>query len=170
MTMTHLKNPIIWLISPHVVLATGLYLLADRYLSVSVMLGPTLAYAGFWAILGFVALYSRPVKIRFLTGLLVLTLIMPVRFIDWDTRKPFLKDLYRIQPGMTLPQVEQIMGQYRQGSGWPANPNPEAQHPGELTIPDSIIYRHTDEGWGDSDWGVVTFADERVIEVQFLPD
>jgi hypothetical protein len=33
-----------------------------------------------------------------------------------------------------------------------------------------INYRHTTEGWGDSDWGLVTFQAGRVSQVEFLPD
>ena len=31
-----------------------------------------------------------------------------------------------------------------------------------------LTYRHTDEGWADSGWGVVTFENGRVVEVRFL--
>jgi len=31
-------------------------------------------------------------------------------------------------------------------------------------------YRHTNEGWGNSDWGVVTFEDGRVVQTEFMPD
>ena len=33
-----------------------------------------------------------------------------------------------------------------------------------------VTFRHTDKGWGDSDWGVVTFREGHVTETEFLPD
>jgi hypothetical protein len=71
---------------------------------------------------------------------------------------------------MTETQVEQIMSSYRHGSGWPANPNPEAVEPGDLIVPETVIYRHTNAGWGDSDWGLIRYHDGRVVTVEFNPD
>jgi hypothetical protein len=33
-----------------------------------------------------------------------------------------------------------------------------------------MVYRHTSEGWGDSDWGEIHFEEGRVVEIRFLPD
>jgi hypothetical protein len=152
------------------VMAAGLYILADRYLAISVLLMPALAYCGFWAVLGFVLFHTRSMRQRFLLALLIFSLILPVRFIDWDSRKPFLKDLYQVHVGMTEAQVDQIMGNYIRGSGWPTNPNPDVAGVAELAIANSVIYRHTDAGWGDSDWGIVTYRNGRVVDVRYSPD
>ena len=151
-------------------IAVSLYILADRHLAISVLLIPALAYCGFWAVLGIVLFQARPARQRLVLALLVFAVILPIRFIDWDSRKPFLKDLYRVSSGMTETQVDQIMGKYIRGSGWPANPNPEAIKPGQLAIANSVIYRHTNEGWGDSDWGIVTYRHGRVVDVRYSPD
>ncbi|NIO72298.1 MAG: hypothetical protein GTN71_25565 [Anaerolineae bacterium] len=93
-----------------------------------------------------------------------------VRFVDWNSRKPFLKDFYRIREGMTPAQVEQIMGDYMIGGGAPlGSPKTELNERGEI-VTGTVTYRHTDEGWGNSDWGVVTFEDGRVVKIEFLPD
>lgn len=152
------------------IMAVGLYLFFDRYLAVSLLILPTLAYCGFWAVIGFFLLYTKSVSYKLFVLLTLLALILPVRFINWDSRKPFLKDLYQIEVGMTEAQVEQIMGNYIKGSGWPASPNPEASQPGELTLPQATIYRHTTMGWGDSDWGMVTYQDGQVVAIDFSPD
>jgi hypothetical protein len=39
-----------------------------------------------------------------------------------------------------------------------------------LVFPGTIVYRHTNEGWGDSDWGMVEFAGGKVVKVEFSPD
>jgi hypothetical protein len=39
-----------------------------------------------------------------------------------------------------------------------------------MAQPDRLVYRHTDEGWGDSDWGEIYLENGRVVEIQFLPD
>jgi hypothetical protein len=44
-------------------------------------------------------------------------LVLTIRTINWNSRKPFLRDLYRIKEGMTAAQVEQIMGNYTTGGG-----------------------------------------------------
>jgi hypothetical protein len=33
-----------------------------------------------------------------------------------------------------------------------------------------VTYRHTTEGWGGSDAGVVTFEGGRVVQIEFLHD
>jgi hypothetical protein len=43
-------------------------------------------------------------------------------FFPISSRQPFLKDLYSVQAGMSVAQVNGIMGKYKKGTGWPANP------------------------------------------------
>lgn len=110
-------------------------------------------------------------------------------FVDWTSRKPFLRDLHRIQPGMTEEQVRQIMGKYMEGTGWPAPPGmtpgqhgtlaeagsdvrymASASAGGELRLHDSLVFRHSNDGAFNSDWGIVTFANGTVVEVRFSAD
>jgi hypothetical protein len=99
---------------------------------------------------------------------------LTISTINWNSRKPFLRDLYRIKEGMTAAQVEQTMGDYMTGGGVPAG-SPGIRLDGRLieqgaTATGTISYRHTNEGWGNSDWGVVTFEGGRVVDVWFSPD
>src|SRR4051812_42230671 len=46
---------------------------------------------------------------------------------EWDSRKPFLRALARIEAGMSGPEVRSLMSTYIEGTGFP--PNPLASHP-----------------------------------------
>jgi hypothetical protein len=109
-------------------------------------------------------------------------------FVPWNSRKPFLRDFEKIRIGMTLSEVEMIMGDYIKGTGWQALRSTEtsmatptvlssditmktSDNPsGELEIQDTIVYRHSNEGAYNSDWGVVKFEDGKVVGKTFLPD
>ncbi|NMO16044.1 hypothetical protein HPC49_01575 [Pyxidicoccus fallax] len=137
-------------------------------------------------LLGFFGTRAAPRKVR--VGLLLgfVVGIGAIRAAEWNSRKPFLRDLYSVKPGMTQAEVEAIMGRYLHGTGWPAHPlSPTgtvvdaasgATHAststprGELALAGSIVYRHTNEGWANSDWGIVRFENGRVSDVSFSPD
>lgn len=129
-----------------------------------------------------------------LCGLFLLAMVA-LWFSPVSTRQPFLRDLDRVETGMTLAQVEAIMGGYMKGTGWPEpppftkSPTPqssktqnikdlatgsthqiEADKKGELQIAGAVTYRHSDEGEYNSDWGVVSFQNGRVSKVEFMPD
>ena len=105
-----------------------------------------------------------------------------------EGRLAFVDDLYSIQKGMTRSEVEEIMGSYMTGTGWPAAPESSnagtltevgsgaeyattTSDSGELAIKDSIVYRWYDkDGDFDSDWGVVRFKDGKVVDVRFMMD
>ncbi len=152
-------------------IALGIFLIFDFAALASVYVKFTAVYAGFWALVGALFLHDRPLPEKLLILILFVLVIFSIRFVDWNSRKPFLKDLYSIQEGMTPAQVEQIMGNYRIGgeSPFPDGPETELDERGEI-ITGGITYLHTDEGWGDSDWGVVIFENGRVARVEFLPD
>jgi len=149
-------------------IAFGVFLVLDLFFQVSVYLRFVAAYAAFWTLVGALLLHASLLRRKVLILSLFVIVVFSVHFINWNSRKPFLRDLYRIEQGMTEAQVEQIMGKYIQGTGWPASPLGEMTKPEELVPPNSVVYRHTNEGWGDSDWGVVTFEDNRVSQVEFL--
>ena len=74
-----------------------------------------------------------------------------------------------------LARVQQIMGDYMGGTCQPDNPfglptGESAAETEELALSGRAVYRHTNEGWGDSDWGEITFEKGRVVRIQFLPD
>jgi hypothetical protein len=125
------------------------------------------------------------------------TLVIPVAaialswilyLVPWNSRKPFLKDLHSIRSGMDEGQVRQIMSGYLEGTGWPTvyggessgegsltdlgsgTTRPTTSVHGELAITDSLVFRHSDDGAYNSDWGIVTFDKGRVVNVEFSPD
>jgi hypothetical protein len=154
--------------------ALGLYLILDLALSVSIYVQITVLYILLWALVLPLFLADAPTHRKFLiVGSLAIALVS-MRAIHWNSRKPFLKDLYRIRDGMSAAQVQQIMDGYMTGGGIPLD-SPGPRLDGRLAEQNApavgtISYRHTNEGWGDSDWGIVTFEDGRVVEVRFLPD
>jgi hypothetical protein len=112
-----------------------------------------------------------------------------LHLVPWSSRKPFLRDLANIKPGMSVEEVRSVMARYVEGTGWPTNPftedgggvlqeagtdrefQIEANTAGEMEIQNSIVFRHNpDDGRFNSDWGVVEFSHDRVIKVSFLPD
>lgn len=96
--------------------------------------------------------------------------------IDWTSRKPFLRDVARIRPGLTERDVRKIMGRYLEGTGWPAAPldleadAKSAAATGELTLRDALVFRHSTDGRFNSDWGIVRFAEGRVVATEFSAD
>jgi len=151
-------------------LALSIFLILDLGLAVSLYLRFVAIYTAFWVLVGALLLYGHPMREKLLILGLLVMVAFSVRFIDWNSRKPFLKDFYRIREGMTPAQVEQIMGGYMIGGGAPlGSPRTELNGWGEI-VAGTVTYRHTNEGWGDSDWGVVTFENGRVVKIKFLPD
>jgi hypothetical protein len=110
-------------------------------------------------------------------------------FVPWSSRKPFLRDLGRIKAGMTENEVRNRMARYKEGTGWPAMVTTNSDgasvlrdassglaHPagvspsGQLTLRDALVFRHSDDGQFNSDWGIVSFTNGRVAQVGFSPD
>lgn len=110
-------------------------------------------------------------------------------FVPWSSRKPFLRDLYSIRPGMTESQARQIMGRYMEGTGWPAVYGNASNAPGslvdagsgatyatdvtpsgEMAVRDFIVYRHSTDGAYDSDWGIISLSNGVVLGVSFSAD
>ncbi len=136
----------------------------------------------------------RPVPVRrqvarvgVLAG--VMGVMAALNLVNWTTRKPFLRDVARIQAGMTEAEVRHIMGRYMEGTGWPASPfdrpgsrgtlaidgsgsqySTTTSSEGQMVIRNSLVYRHSNEGAFNSDWGIVSLADGRVTHVEFSPD
>ena len=90
-------------------------------------------------------------------------------FLIPSTRKNFIKDLNKIKYGMTSFQVESIMGKYIKGTGWPSNPC-VSDSKGELCFEGMQVYRHNNHEKYNSDWGVITYNQDKVVSVEFSPD
>jgi hypothetical protein len=121
---------------------------------------------------------------------LIYAVIASLYFVEWTTRKPFLRDLARVQVGMTGADVRRIMSGYMEGTGWPASPydnstdssstltdvgsgsqySTTTSASGEMVIRDSLVFRHSTNGAFNSDWGIVSLSGGRVVKTEFSPD
>lgn len=139
---------------------------------------------------GLVRLVPVRSQLRRLSVLVALIVsISALYFVDWTTRKPFLRDLARVRVGMTEAEVRGIMGRYMEGTGWPAIPGSSTNAPGTLNIAgsdsqystetsssgqmvirDSLVFRHSNDGAFNSDWGIISLSSGRVVSVEFSPD
>jgi hypothetical protein len=152
--------------------ALTVFLVLDLAIAASVRLPFTASYAALGVLVGALLLHRVPLRPKLMILALFLVALFSVPFIAWNSRKPFLRDLYRVREGMTRAQVDEIMGQYMGGDyGGPPSSSSDCVYDeqGHL-LAGSITYRHTNEGWGNSDWGVVTFENGRVVETRFYPD
>jgi signal transduction histidine kinase len=155
---------------------------------------PVVGWLYLSVVIVFVAGLIRPVSVRSQIGrvgvlVAIIAVVAAFYFVDWTTRKPFLRDLDRIRVGMTETEVRQIMGRYMEGSGWPAIPgsstnasgtlniigsdsqySTETSPSGEMGIRDSLVFRHSNDGAFNSDWGVISLSSGRVVSVEFSPD
>ncbi len=160
----------------------GLIVIASIALTLFALCELGLAYAVAWWLylsvaIVFAAGFIRPVSVRSQIGRLgglaaIVAVVAALYFVDWTTRKPFLRDLDRIRVGMTEAEVRQIMGRYMEGSGWPAIPGSSTNAQGTLNIvgSDSLVFRHSNDGAFNSDWGIISLSSGRVVSVEFSPD
>lgn len=105
----------------------------------------------------------------------IMTALVALHLLPFCSCKPFHRDLDRVAPGMTYAEVEQLMGSYMKGAGakWyvaPWGERPPTEPPAGGPLEGTVIYRHSDVWYHDSDWGMVTFADDRVVHVEFSGD
>jgi hypothetical protein len=153
-------------------IALSVFLVLDLVFQVSLYWQFVVMYAAFWLLVGALLATGRPLRDKLLIlGVFVLVL-GSVRFVDWNSRKAFLRDFHGLREGMTVEEVDQIMSGYMKayGGGPPQSQNEyEFDEQGEV-VAGWVTYRHTNEGWGDSDWGVVTVENGQVVRLQFLPD
>lgn len=100
----------------------------------------------------------------------VCLVLLTMHLLPWTSRKPFLQDLSKVQQGMHRTEVESLMAGYLRGTGWPKSPFGPPNESAEYEISNSIVFRHSDHGDFNSDWGVVRFEDDHVVSVEFLAD
>jgi hypothetical protein len=138
----------------------GGYLLLDRLAAVSLNPRAVALFCGLalLALAPFLLGRRRATQIALPLG--PLCAMLAVHFVDWDSRKPFLRALDRVEVGMTIAEVDATMAGFLRHPALPDSADGEA----------IISYRHTTEGWGDSDIGVIRFAGGRATSCEFLPD
>ena len=148
-------------------LAWGVFFIFDLFGSVSVYLRFTAAYAAFWVLVGALLLHDSSTRRRVLILGLFAIAILSMPFINWSSRKPFLRDLQRIEEGMTEAQVKQIMGKYIKEADLPSCLLSEATGTEGLSPGNCVFYRHTAASGSNSDWGVIAFENDRVARTEF---
>lgn len=103
-----------------------------------------------------------------------LSAVLALYVLPWHPRKQFVWDLYSIRPGMSVAEVEAVMGGYIKGAGRKWGGDGGAAYPaGEAagTATGTMTYRWNATDWEyDADWGQVEFAAGRVVGVRFLGD
>ena len=146
-------------------LALSTFLILDLVGSVSLYPAFVTVYALGWVPAGWFLLHPQPSRVRILALVLLLGLFFSIRAVNWNSRKPFLKDLDRVRVGMTESQADQIMARYRKR----ISPQAVVDERGEVRS-GIVSCRHTAEDWGNSDIGILTFENGRVVATEFLPD
>jgi hypothetical protein len=141
-------------------IVADLYLLFDKLAAVSLYPVAVVSFAALGVIACLPLLAGRSRAVQLALPLLVVLLVLMVQLINWDSRKPFLRALDRIEPGLTVEQVDTLMSGYLRS---PARPGTS----GDSSV---IAYRHTDEGWGNSDIALITIINGHVTSREFLPD
>ena len=146
-------------------IALSVFLILDLTGSISLHPGIVALYAFCWALVGLLLLYSRPLREKVVILTLFLVALGSVRFVDWNTRKPFLRALDRVTAGITEAQADEIMDGYIKG----ISPMAQVDEQGGVGW-GTVSYRHTTEAWGNVDVGVLVFQSGRVVRVDFFPD
>lgn len=119
----------------------------------------TAAYATYGVFCGtLILLWKGPRRASMVVAIGALLGLSVLRVVPWTSRKEFLRHFNEIKIGMTMEEVGFRMHGYEFG---------------ERPLPSGPIMRtyiHSRSGRFDSDWGVITFAGGRVVELKFLPD
>jgi hypothetical protein len=100
-----------------------------------------------------------------------------------DSRDDFLAVLSKVTAGMSKPEVDKLFQHYMKGTNWPVGGSPatllgtrrvtfevDTSKKDQLTLKDCDVYRHSDDGKYDSDWGIICFKEGKVNWVDFAPD
>ncbi len=151
-----------------------LFAASEAIIGIPVARGLDFAVAALFAV-GLLRLVApRKQRGRILAFTVVCLVLAALYLVPWSSRAHFLRRLDSVRPGMSVREVQGIMAGYMEGTGWPANPlaepNEFSESPGQLTIPDALVFRHSDEPAYNSDWGVVHFRAGRVTKVEFSAD
>jgi hypothetical protein len=145
------------------VAAIGILVALDLLAAVSLYLRFLAVYCAFWVLIGGLLLRDTPVRLRLMLLIVFIAQVGVIHFINWNSRKPFVRDFDRIAEGMAERQVDQIMRRYMKETNLP--PIPLGEGSGSV---ETVVYRHTDDSWGRPDWGIVAFEGGRVGQKELL--
>jgi len=146
-------------------IALSVFLNLDLAGSISLYPGLVAIYAPCWVLAGLLLLNSRPMREKVVILTLFLVALCSVRFVDWNTRKPFLRALDRVTAGITEAQADEIMDGYMKG----ISPMAQVDDQGGMDW-GTVSYRHTPEAWGSGEVGGLVFQNGRVVRMDFFPD
>ncbi len=162
------------------VVATILYIVA--YINITMSPASYAMLAAFSSISVLLLLRKRPIWIK-VAGMLAYALMV---YFAWstsgNTRRPFLRDLYSIRPGMTVSQVRSKMSRwFEQESKSTAHMDPvtgrsvsrSAMWVGGSGLSNgtgTLIFQHSHSKEFGGDWGMVGFSNGKVVGVTFSPD
>jgi len=132
----------------------------ERIVPVSIMPFSTSLGAVIFIFVGLWLMRDRQARLRITVVAIYALLILSTRFVDWNSRKPFMRDLLRLREGMTGQQVKVIMGRYVTDQ----DAADVSQANGTLS------YRHSNEAEYNADWGEVTLREGKVVGAEFSPD
>jgi hypothetical protein len=145
------------------VAAVGILVSLDLLAAVSLYLRFLAVYAAFWVLIGGLLLRDTPVRLRLMLLIVFVAQIAAIRFVNWNSRKPFVRDFDRITDGMTEGQVDGIMRRHIKETDLPPIPLGEASESVK-----AVVYRHTDAGPGTADRGIVAFEEGGVVQKELL--
>ncbi len=160
-------------------LVVSIYLLLDYLAGISLLPTAVLVVCLVGLPCSFLIVSGRSSPTRYAVAALVLVLLLAVSPADWNSRKPFFRAFYAIEPGMTIEQVDRLMAPAVASAtavkypvrGWryktePGDLRPRLPHPDPTSNSDTLYYRP----WDRSDIFSVHFVDGRVTERHFDPD
>lgn len=152
---------------------------------VGVPIGRWYYFAAAFAALGLIAsgtLIARlPKRSAWLTSGAFTVALIGVVGRPWTSRDRFLIDFQQLKPGMTRDQVSAVMQRYMLGTGIRNMPGLHTIRAGSHTFSNDAgaatlspegcaVYRHSNEGLWNADWGTVCYAADRVVSTSFSPD
>lgn len=116
-----------------------------------------LAYAAFAALMQFYLIDSVRRRVRLVQLALLTVGLLVLHYVPWTSRKVFLADFNRIEPGMTIEEAHSLVAPHSRNA--------------DLQTGDIVRgYTHSRHPRFDADIGVVYFSNGRVREARFLWD
>lgn len=95
-----------------------------------------------------------PAKWKLGAGAALMLLGFLPHIVHWHPRQAFVARLGFVKRGMTISQVEGLMGTYKKGAGTKWGQSTSAYPPDRARATGSMVYRWSDDGAFDSDFGV----------------
>lgn len=146
-----------------IVVLAAVSILLDSYFVFSVAPFTTSICASIW--IGLALWLMKPIRLGPRLILLAISLfwILSIRYVDWNSRKPFVRDLLKIEYGMTTIEVDRTMKKYTRRT---ESDDLES----DVRLENTLIYSHATKGPFYADFGVIRFKDDKVEAVKLEYD